>query len=259
MRSARPAGSRRRWHVIIPVVLGAASALLFALYPRGSTVYEVDGSATPPPAVNGTSCSPLTQEDVDNSVARAGRGTGLTSAEVAGRLQIRQLDDIGRFQVSYSHPHAYQASRVVRQALTEVVTRSCGRTVTNTFLAVARSEAAVSEASADREALDEAAESAPRDAELRARLDDAVERESAARAERERVLARAEDVERLSASVGSKSILRVGESRRVDTGNDQRDRIAFVLIVALGATLLAAVIRGLRRSVDEAPTLVESG
>ena len=247
----------RRWHVIIPVALGAASALLFALYPRGSSVYEVDGSATPPPAVNGTSCSPLTQEDVDNSVARAGRGTGVTPAEVAGRLQIRQLDDIGRFKVSYSHPHAYQATRVVQQTLTEVVSRSCGRTVTNTYLAVARSEEAVTEASAERDVLEETTRSAPRDAEVRARLDDAIERESAARAERERVLARAEDVQRLSESVKSKSILRVGESRHVGTGNDQRDRIAFVVIVALGTTLLAAVIRGLRRNVDEAPAVVE--
>ena len=140
----------RRWHVIIPVALGAASALLFALYPRGSSVYEVDGSATPPPAVNGTSCSPLTQEDVDNSVARAGRGTGVTPAEVAG-LQIRQaLTTSGASRNSPIHPHVYQATRVVQQTLTEVVSRSCGRTVTDPILAVAWSEEAVTELSAER-------------------------------------------------------------------------------------------------------------
>ena len=88
-------------------------------------------------------------------------------------------------------------------------------------------------------------------------MDDAIERESAAWADRERVLARAEDVQRLSESVKSKSTPAGGREPPVGTGTDQRDRIAFVVIVALGTALLAAVIRGLRRNVDEAPAVVE--
>ncbi|MBA3303394.1 MAG: hypothetical protein H0U26_05945 [Acidimicrobiia bacterium] len=259
VRPVRSAGGRRRWHVIIPVVLGGASALLFALYPRSSSAYEVVGSVTPPPAVNGTRCSPLTQEDVDSTVAAATRGTGATPTDVADRLQIRQLDDVGRFQVSYSHPHAYQASRVVRQTLATVVARSCGRTVTNILLAVESAEKGVAEASAERRALELEAEAVPRDGELRARLDDAVAIEAAAEEERRQVLDRVEDVARLTRSVESKSIVRVGESRRLDTGTDLVDRIVFVAVVALGATLLAAVIRGLRRNVDEAPALADAG
>jgi hypothetical protein len=62
---------------------------------------------------------------------------------------------------------------------------------------------------------------------------------------------------RLGRSAAARPFLRLEAPRRVELATELPERAAFVVIIALGTALLVAVLRGLRRSIDERAVLVD--
>ena len=254
---SEPNGGGRRWRVLVPLGLGAVVALLFVLWPRPETGYEVVGTASPPPAAGGVSCAPLSDVDVDLVFEGAGRGTGVRAADVADGFRVRQLDDVGGFEASFVHEHAYQAQQVVEGGLSIAVSRSCGRAASNSVLAFAEASRRYDRAADELAAVRRQVRADPDDPELEERLDRAVATEARAERARDEAFERAEARGRLGLAASSRAFLRLERPRRVELGSELPERVAFVLIVALGTVLLVAVIRGLRRSIDEGAVLVD--